>query len=40
MAKRKDKHTDLGLKEEDLVEMYRIMLLARYCDEQQWALNR
>jgi 2-oxoisovalerate dehydrogenase E1 component alpha subunit len=40
MAKRKDKHTDLGLKEEDLVEMYRIMLLARYCDERQWALNR
>jgi 2-oxoisovalerate dehydrogenase E1 component alpha subunit len=36
----KDKHTDLGLKEEDLVEMYRIMLLARFCDERQWALNR
>ena len=40
MARRKDRHTDLGLKEEDLVEMYRIMLLARYCDERQWALNR
>ena len=39
-ARRKDKHTDLGLKEEDLVEMFRIMLLARYCDERQWALNR
>ncbi|CAN5512109.1 3-methyl-2-oxobutanoate dehydrogenase subunit alpha [soil metagenome] len=36
----KDKHTDLGLKVEDLLEMYRIMLLARYCDERQWALNR
>jgi 2-oxoisovalerate dehydrogenase E1 component alpha subunit len=40
MAKGKDRHTDLGLKEEDLVEMYRFMLLARYCDERQWALNR
>jgi len=40
MAKGKDKHTDLGLKEEDLLEMYRIMLLARFCDERQWALNR
>ncbi|MFN2489795.1 MAG: thiamine pyrophosphate-dependent dehydrogenase E1 component subunit alpha [Actinomycetota bacterium] len=36
----KDKHTDLGLKAEDLVEMYRLMLLARLCDERQWALNR
>jgi 2-oxoisovalerate dehydrogenase E1 component alpha subunit len=36
----KDQHTELGLKEEDLVEMYRFMLLARYCDERQWALNR
>lgn len=35
-----DRHTELGLKEEDLVEMYRFMLLARYCDERQWALNR
>lgn len=40
MGKSKDKHTELGLKEEDLVEMHRIMLLARYCDERQWALNR
>ena len=40
MARKKDRHTDLGLKEEDLVEMYRIMLLAHYCDERQWALNR
>ena len=36
----KDKHTALGLKEEDLVEMFRVMLLARVCDERQWALNR
>jgi 2-oxoisovalerate dehydrogenase E1 component alpha subunit len=36
----RDRHTGLGLKEEDLVEMYRYMLLARYCDERQWALNR
>lgn len=40
MAKGSDKHTELGLKEEDLLEMYRYMLLARYCDERQWALNR
>lgn len=40
MAKSKDRHTQLGLKEEDLLEMYRVMLLARYCDERQWALNR
>ena len=39
-AKAKDRHTDLGLKEEDLIEMYRIMLLARFCDERQWTLNR
>jgi 2-oxoisovalerate dehydrogenase E1 component alpha subunit len=36
----KDKHTALGLKEEDLLEMFRVMLLARMCDERQWALNR
>lgn len=36
----KDRHTELGLKEEDLLEMYRFMLLARYCDEKQWGLNR
>ena len=36
----KDLHTELGLKEEDLIEMYRFMLLARYCDERQWGLNR
>ena len=40
MAKGKDRHTELGLKEEDLLEMHRYMLLARACDERQWALNR
>ena len=40
MGKGKDRHTELGLKEEDLLEMYRFMLLARFCDERQWALNR
>lgn len=40
MAKGKDRHTELGLKEEDLLEMYRYMVLARMCDDRQWALNR
>jgi 2-oxoisovalerate dehydrogenase E1 component alpha subunit len=40
MATSKDLHTELGLKEEDLTEMYRFMLLARFCDERQWGLNR
>ncbi|MDQ3646661.1 MAG: thiamine pyrophosphate-dependent dehydrogenase E1 component subunit alpha [Actinomycetota bacterium] len=40
MAKNQDKHTELGLKEEDLLEMFRFMLLARACDERQWGLNR
>src|ERR671918_1727702 len=40
MGKAKDRHTELGLKEEDLLSMYRYMLLARFCDERQWALNR
>jgi 2-oxoisovalerate dehydrogenase E1 component alpha subunit len=40
MASGTDLHTELGLKEEDLLEMYRFMLLARFCDERQWALNR
>lgn len=40
MAREKDRHTDLGLESDDLVAMYRVMLLARYCDERQWGLNR
>ena len=35
-----DRHSDLGLSGDDLIEMYRLMLLARYCDERQWGLNR
>jgi 2-oxoisovalerate dehydrogenase E1 component alpha subunit len=40
VSRGKDRHTDLGLKSEDLLEMYRAMLLARFSDERQWALNR
>lgn len=40
MAKGTDRHTELGLKEDDLLGMYRYMLLARACDERQWGLNR
>lgn len=34
------RHTDLGLTNEQVIEMYRIMLLARKVDERQWLLNR
>lgn len=40
MGKGDDRHTELGLKEDDLLGMYRYMLLARACDERQWGLNR
>ncbi len=44
MAKKRsggtDRHSELGLKREDLVSMHRTMLLARFCDERQWAFNR
>ena len=33
-------HTALGLSEDDLVDLYRKMLLARKLDERMWALNR
>jgi 2-oxoisovalerate dehydrogenase E1 component len=33
-------HTALGLSNEDLVDLYRKMLLARKLDERMWALNR
>ena len=36
----KDRHSKLGLKEEDLLEMYRTMVMARLCDEAQFRLNR
>lgn len=34
------RHIELGLSNEDVIEMYRIMLLARRVDERQWLLNR
>jgi 2-oxoisovalerate dehydrogenase E1 component len=33
-------HLELGLKDEDLLEMYRLMVLARRLDDRMWALNR
>ncbi len=33
-------HTALGLSDEQLVEMYRTMVLARRLDDRMWALNR
>jgi len=33
-------HTALGLGDEDLVEMYRRMVIARKLDDRMWALNR
>jgi 2-oxoisovalerate dehydrogenase E1 component len=33
-------HIELGLSDEDLIEIYRTMLLARQVDERMWALNR
>ncbi len=33
-------HTDLGLRDEQIVEMYRLMLLARRVDDRMWALQR
>jgi 2-oxoisovalerate dehydrogenase E1 component alpha subunit len=34
------RHEQLGLSEQDLLEMYRTMLVARLCDEAQFRLNR
>ncbi len=34
------RHIELGLTNEQVIEMYRIMLLARKVDERQWLLNR
>lgn len=36
----KNRHEELGLSDEDVLEMYRIMLLARKIDERMWLLNR
>ncbi len=33
-------HEALGLTDEDLIELYRLMVLARKLDERMWALNR
>jgi len=35
-----DRHSRLGLTEDDLLRMYRTMVTARLCDEQQFRLNR
>ncbi len=35
-----DRHTELGLSDDDLVGMYRTILLARRLDQKIWALNR
>ncbi|TML63433.1 MAG: hypothetical protein E6G17_05495, partial [Actinobacteria bacterium] len=35
-----DRHTELGLDRDDLVGMYRTMLLARALDQRIWGLNR
>ena len=33
-------HLDYGLSDEQAVEMYRLMLLARRVDDRMWALQR
>jgi 2-oxoisovalerate dehydrogenase E1 component alpha subunit len=35
-----DRHSQLGLSEDDLQQMYRLMVTARLCDEAQFRLNR
>ena len=35
-----DRHSKLGLSEDDLVQMYRTMVTSRLCDEAQFRLNR
>src|SRR5437667_9066219 len=35
-----DRHTELGLTDDDLVGMYRTILLARTLDQKIWGLNR
>jgi 2-oxoisovalerate dehydrogenase E1 component len=35
-----DRHTELGLRGDDLVSMYRTILLARVLDQKIWGLNR
>ena len=35
-----DRHSSLGLKDDDLLDMYRLMVTSRLCDEAQFRLNR
>ena len=35
-----NRHTSLGLEDKEVLEMYKIMLLARKIDERMWLLNR
>ena len=35
-----ERHTEVGLKPSELLEMYRLLLLARKLDQRVWALNR
>ena len=35
-----DRHSNLGLKDDDLLDMYRTMVTSRLCDEAQFRLNR
>ena len=39
-VKQADRHSQLGLTEEDLLQMHRTMVMARLCDEAQFRLNR
>lgn len=36
----KNRHTALGLTDEEVLDMYRVMLLSRKIDERMWLLNR
>lgn len=36
----KNRHTQLGLSDDDVLEMYRLMVLSRKVDERMWLLNR
>src|SRR5699024_7412432 len=36
----KTRHKDLGLKDDEVLEMYKTMVLARKIDERMWLLNR
>ncbi|MET3682416.1 2-oxoisovalerate dehydrogenase E1 component alpha subunit [Alkalibacillus flavidus] len=40
MSQVENRHSELGLSDEQVLEMYRTMLLARKIDERMWLLNR